>query len=283
MPKGNMPLLPVTGFILMLCFQHYPAFIIATLPPHKKVTTILQSLNNPSNEKDNKGVTLKIAFDSQWGVTDLSSEKSERFTCAESLDMVHRLRRCSDAVLVGRSTVEADDCTLTVRRVPLGDRQQPVRVILDPSRRLNLEKFAISQDGLKTLIVHAHPSFKQTTSEEFEAVTFAGIPPGNDNKISAKDICEVLSKEHDIHHIMLEGGPNTARKFLDEGMVDRAIIVHTSVSFKAPLPSHMSPSTFEDSGLVLVGSSKSGVDRIDYYARPGEDWPSDPDPPSAWP
>mmetsp|Transcript_39963 Transcript_39963/g.43324 ORF Transcript_39963/g.43324 Transcript_39963/m.43324 type:complete len:145 (-) Transcript_39963:98-532(-) len=65
------------------------------------------------------GVTLKIAFDSQNSVANLSSEKSQRFTCPESLDMVHRLRRVSDAILVGRSTVEIDDCTLTVRRVQL--------------------------------------------------------------------------------------------------------------------------------------------------------------------
>ena len=79
-----------------------------------------------------KGVTLKIAFDTEWGVADLSSEKSERFTCSESLDMVHRLRRCSDAVLVGRSTVQADDCTLTVRRVPLDPyrSKQPTRVVI---------------------------------------------------------------------------------------------------------------------------------------------------------
>ena len=50
------------------------------------------------------GVTLKMAFDSSdaWGVADLSETKSERFTSPESLDMVHRLRRESSAILVGR-------------------------------------------------------------------------------------------------------------------------------------------------------------------------------------
>mmetsp|Transcript_16695 Transcript_16695/g.34285 ORF Transcript_16695/g.34285 Transcript_16695/m.34285 type:complete len:189 (-) Transcript_16695:1948-2514(-) len=86
----------------------------------------LSSENNENISDTRTGITLKIAFDSQGGVADLSSEKSERFTCGESLDMVHRLRRVSDAVLVGRSTVEIDDCTLTVRRVPLLPLEQEV-------------------------------------------------------------------------------------------------------------------------------------------------------------
>ena len=95
------------------------------------------------------GVTLKMAFDLQGGVADLSNEKSERFTSPQSLDMVHRLRCVSDAVLVGRSTVEIDDCTLTVRRVVLPfNRTQPIRIIIDPDQKLQLDQYQIAKDGL---------------------------------------------------------------------------------------------------------------------------------------
>ena len=46
------------------------------------------------------GVTIKLAFDQQRAVADQSETKSERFTCDDSLDMVHRLRRVGDCVLV---------------------------------------------------------------------------------------------------------------------------------------------------------------------------------------
>eukprot|EP00980_Cylindrotheca_fusiformis_P028112 scaffold22581_cov123-Cylindrotheca_fusiformis.AAC.9 len=280
-----MPLYRPVLVVLLFSLQHYAAFTATKVMPRaQQHAGLYQSLTNPLDEKAITGVTLKIAFDSQWGVADLSSDKSERFTCPESLDMVHRLRRYSDAVLVGRTTVEADDCTLTVRRVPLNGREQPVRVILDPSRSLNATRYAVTNDGLKTIIIHrCCPSVETTSSEKVESVVFVGIPSGHANKISAKEICEVLSKEHGIHHIMVEGGPRTARAFLDERMVDRAIVIHSPISFKEPLPSNMSQSTFEDAGLVLVGSSVSGVDRIDYYSRPGEGWPSDPAPISEWP
>jgi riboflavin-specific deaminase-like protein len=228
-----------------------------------------------------KGVTLKIAFDSNWGVADMSNEKSERFTCPESLDMVHRLRRCSDAVLVGRTTVERDDCTLTVRRVLPRDNQQPVRVIIDPDRRLELESFQIAKDSLQTLIFHIHPSSKQTTCEEFPNVTFVGLPAKNGKNLSARDICDQLAKEHDIHHVMVEGGPDTARRFLEEGVVDRAILVHAPLCFKEPCPSNLSPSHFEEAGLELVGDDLLGVDRVEFWSRSELPWPANPL--SSWP
>src|ERR1700712_5315572 len=46
----------------------------------------------------------------------------------------HRLRALSDAVVVGARTVRADNPRLTTRLV---DGPSPVRVILDPNRRLD--------------------------------------------------------------------------------------------------------------------------------------------------
>lgn len=265
------------------------------------------------------GVTLKIAFDAQGGVADLSSEKSERFTCGESLDMVHRLRRVSDAVLVGRSTVEIDDCTLTVRRVPLlalGDenenspqqkqKQQPVRVIVDPQLDLKLDQFKIFQDGLATIVVHAiaddihanttseskqnnekemsNVPFVKTTNKDYPNVTFLGLRPIDDQgkqRLSTRHMCDVLAKEFDIHHIMVEGGPNTALQFLKDGTVDRAILVYAPISFKDPLLSSISTTILDQAGLEPIGNYTLGVDSVKCLSRPIIQWPSDDV--SSWP
>ena len=83
--------------------------------------------------------------------------------------MVHRLRAVSDCVLVGKGTVVADDCTLTVRRgyetsilEKLG-RAQPTRVVLDSNLELirdhidkNCEKtYKMLEDGLPVIIYHS--------------------------------------------------------------------------------------------------------------------------------
>lgn len=272
----------------LLFFSHFSQICHAFFAPShsqkiKFDKDVVSLASSYQNEDAVTGVTLKIAFDSQWGVADLSEEKSERFTCADSLDMVHRLRRCSDAVLVGRSTLQADNCTLTVRRVPLFDSQeQPTRVIIDPNLSLNLENYALAKDGIKTLIVHSHRTKQQTKRKEFDSITFVGIPPiEGTNIISAADVSEVLAQEHGIHHLMVEGGPRTARQFLEEGQVDRAIVVRAPLSFKEPLPSNMSPSTFQEAGLELIASSMNDVDTVDYWCRPDLSWPSDP--PDSWP
>ena len=125
-------------------------------------------------------VTLKMAFDENWAVADDAEIISERFTSPSSLDLVHRLRRDSDAVVVGRSTVQRDNCTLTVRCVP-SPKKQPVRVVVDPNLSLLDGVYALFQDGLETIVYcNAEKSVEKKKSDnEFRfnhEVTNAPVP-----------------------------------------------------------------------------------------------------------
>jgi riboflavin biosynthesis pyrimidine reductase len=251
-----------------------------------------------------------MAFDQRGGVADGAETQLGRFTCPESLDMVHRLRRDSDAVLVGRSTVESDDCTLTVRRVNprvqenTGQILQPVRVVLDPKRTLlaHCDHYKLFTDGLPTIIYHVVETTDddpETTNEDdvqpkavveimehYPNVQWIGVPacsitssiPGsssnnNGDHLSIKGILEDLANHRNIHHVMVEGGPATARVFLNEQMVDRAIFVYAPMKFQEPIPSHLSQSDMEQAGLEMINESKLGVDRVEYWCRPGLKWP----------
>ena len=225
------------------------------------------------------GVTLKMAFDSSdvWGVADLSETKSERFTSPESLDMVHRLRRESCAVLVGRGTVERDNCTLTVRRVEMGDgKSQPVRVVIDPSLTLIDGEYAILRDDLPTIIYHLQN--RTTKATPSESLTFVEIiqPDNNDGKkslISPSIILKDLASRG-LQHIMVEGGPATAREFLDARVVDRAILVRAPIIFDIPVPAEMDENTLARAGLELIGTTKLGGDTIEYWTINGSPWPN---------
>src|SRR5215470_11184576 len=61
------------------------------------------------------------------------SGRSQFITGKEDLLHAHRLRALCDAVLVGRRTVAEDDPQLTTRLCP---GPSPVRVVIDPARRL---------------------------------------------------------------------------------------------------------------------------------------------------
>ncbi len=224
------------------------------------------------------GVTLKMAFDTSYAVADASELKSERFTCPQSLDMVHKLRRWSDAVLVGRGTVERDNCTLTVRRVPLlpNSKSQPARVVLDPSLKIieGEKQYALLNDGHEVLVYHcmdgSSSAIKQTSVTENVKLINVSTKAG---RLSIRDILKNL-KANNIHHVMVEGGPMTARQFLLENLVDRAILVRAPVTFIEPVHSEMNNEMFLKAGLELLKSEQCGDDTIEYWARSGERWPA---------
>lgn len=226
------------------------------------------------------GVTLKMAFDSSnaWGVADLSETKPERFTSSESLDMVHRLRRESCAVLVGRGTVEKDDCTLTVRRVALGDgKRQPVRVVIDPSLSLIDGNYSLLNDGLQTIIYHLQTNSPVVSPNEH--VILVGLEPSEGefdgtSFISPTAVVKDLD-DRGFRHIMVEGGPATARAFLKSGVVDRAILVRAPIEFEKPMPAMMNERTLELAGLEMIGTAVFGSDRVEYWTRNGMVWPNE--------
>jgi riboflavin-specific deaminase-like protein len=201
--------------------------------------------------------------------------------------MVHRLRRDSDAVLIGKTTVVADNPSLTVRRVPPlkrnGTEIQPLRVVLDShlellvsSEKQEKEKvYHVFQDGYKTVVFYdaaavsppdCLPSF----------VMCCPVPTDTDRKLSISAILDTLEKQFQVHEVMVEGGPATAQAFLRAGTVDRCILVRAStVRFVEPLASGITETDLQQAGLQKLGTSVSGgVDQLEYWSRPDLTWPT---------
>jgi riboflavin-specific deaminase-like protein len=238
-----------------------------------------------------------MAFDQTYSVADASERKSERFTCPASLDLVHKLRRNSDCVLVGKETVVRDDCTLTVRRVPLLEKrnlqqqqQQPVRVVIDSKLQLlrgsdqgGELSFALLKDGHRTIIYHSCENVHEIlgkTKELLNNITLVklsssdNLVSGRRRRISPAHILQDL-KSKNIHHVMIEGGPATAIEFLKEKLVDRAMLLRAPVKFVEPVPSGMSDLLFQEAGLVLMGVKDCGEDVVEYWVRKGGTWPTE--------
>jgi hypothetical protein len=81
-----------------------------------------------------------------------ASGMSRWLSGGEDLLHTHRMRAISDAVLVGVNTVLHDDPQLTVRRC-LG--RNPVRVVIDPERRLDGTQRVFIDDAAPTLLLVA--------------------------------------------------------------------------------------------------------------------------------
>ena len=258
----------------------------------------IQSGNSNSNSNSNSispqsEVTLKMAFDNSdiWGIADNAEEKSERFTSPSSLDLVHRLRRECDCVLVGRGTVERDDCTLTVRRVALKKDNQPVRVVIDPQLNIlkkianenesgngngngNRNDYALLNDGLSTIVYHCKENVDWNMNSNVSLIKLSKSKSKSKiNYISSQSIIDDLASRN-IYHIMVEGGPITALSFLKDKKVDRAIIIRAPVTFIDPVLSNISEKTLIDAGLILLGTRMSDGDMVEYWSRDDLPWPN---------
>jgi len=142
----------------------------------------------------------------------------------ENLVHLHRMRALCDAVVVGAGTVEADDPRLTTRHVP---GPNPVRVVIDPNRRLG-HRYRVFSDGDAPTLHLCHAGRARgrigdrgPRTGEAEVVGIEGAGPGEpDGRL---DLGQLLAALHarGLHRVFVEGGGRTVSAFLAAGRLDR--------------------------------------------------------------
>jgi diaminohydroxyphosphoribosylaminopyrimidine deaminase / 5-amino-6-(5-phosphoribosylamino)uracil reductase len=136
----------------------------------------------------------------------------------EDLRHTHQLRALCDAVVVGARTIRSDDPRLTTRLV---EGPSPVRVVLDPDRRLG-EKFQVFQSGPETLLLCAP---ERAGIARHGAATVRPVPRGE----MGLDIAAILAllRDRGLRRVFVEGGGVTVSRFLVAGALDR---LHVTVA-----------------------------------------------------
>ena len=74
---------------------------------------------------------------------------------------------------------------------------------------------------------------------------------------------------------MVEGGPATAKAFLEARVVDRAILVRAPIEFEMPVPAEMDENTLKRAGLQMIGTTEMGGDTVEYWTKNGSPWPAE--------
>jgi riboflavin-specific deaminase-like protein len=174
---------------------------------------------------------------------------SHYVTGPESLVHLHRLRALVDAVVVGAGTVLADDPQLTVRHCP---GPNPLRVVLDPLRKLPLQRRLFCDGQAPTLVLAAVPAPVPVPAPAANRAETELLSVADDGSGFAP--AEVLSllAARGAHRILVEGGGITVSRFLAAGALDWLHVV------VAPM---------------LIGSGRPGltlpaIDHLDQALRP---------------
>jgi len=140
---------------------------------------------------------------------------SQYVTGEENIRHLHRMRALCDAVVVGAGTVAADDPQLTTRHVT---GPSPVRVVLDPTRRLADTYRVFNDDSADTLYVCGR-SLAGRGETHFGRAAMVAVDDGGDGL----DVTEVLRllRARGCHRIFVEGGGVTVSMFLEANLLDR--------------------------------------------------------------
>lgn len=132
----------------------------------------------------------------------------------------HLLRARADAILVGHRTVLDDDPMLDCRLPGLADRS-PVRVVLarDPAG-LETSRLARSADRIPLWVICAHGA----DASVLEAMGARIFPlPLVDGALWLPGVAEALA-EAGITRLLVEGGPETWRRFSRARLIDEVVL-----------------------------------------------------------
>lgn len=143
------------------------------------------------------------------------SGDSQWVTGSDNLVHLHRMRALCGVVVVGAGTVATDDPQLTTRYVP---GRNPLRVIFDPTRRLDPIYRVFTDDAAPTLYV-----CDRSRIEPGETLVGNATILGLDDVAPERDVTKLLSllRARGCARVFVEGGGVTVSAFLDANLLDR--------------------------------------------------------------
>lgn len=171
-------------------------------------------------------ITVKMAL-TMDGFMAEEDHKSQWISGEKSRIDVHQIRTEVDAILVGRGTVEHDNPRLDVRLV---EGRSPRKIVFDTNLSTPLDSYLYDAKSIKTgtIVVYSNADDNYANLFEEMGVELCQV---NENAEGTTDITEALKKiyeQHNIGHILLEGGSELFSSFYELDLIDEIIVYQTS-------------------------------------------------------
>jgi len=170
------------------------------------------------NSKPKVTLSAAITLDGKIG------QKNKNIVLSSKSDKirVHKLRSKSDAILVGKNTVEQDDPLLTVR---YAKGKNPIRIILDSHGTIKNNSRIIKTCKRVPTIIVTSEIISKSNLNRLKKLSIDVIVCGK-NQVNITKLLSILSKKG-INTILLEGGGTLNRSFLKKNLIDEMIIALT--------------------------------------------------------
>lgn len=173
-------------------------------------------------------VTLKAALtlDGRIAAPKKAGGVSERFTCAESLACVQRLRHRHDALVTGIGTVLADDPLLTDRS-GLPRRRPLLRVVMDSTLRLSPAS-RLAESARDDLLVACGPQAPAERARELQRRGVEVLRLADDRGAARPPWPALLAelRRREIASVLLEAGAALNAGALESGLVDKVVLFY---------------------------------------------------------
>lgn len=165
-------------------------------------------------------ILMKIASTADGRIATRTGE-SKWISGAPARRLSHTMRRESDAILVGRGTVEKDDPALDVRDVP-SRGHRPLRVVLDSHAALDL-RHRVFTDGGSTLLVATRASDPARRRQLREMGVEVLLAPQKAGQVDLSWLMRKLG-ERGLLQVMVEGGAQVFTGLVSAGLADKLVL-----------------------------------------------------------
>lgn len=154
-----------------------------------------------------------------------STGESKWITGSAARRRVHQLRASVDAIMVGVTTVVADDPQLTARDEegqPLS--RQPLRLIVDSTGRIPLDSQVVSGKlpGATALLVGPRANSQRLHEVKRKGNAIITVAE-REGRVDLRSALHGLAREWEITSLLVEGGGQLLGSLFDLGLVDKVV------------------------------------------------------------
>jgi diaminohydroxyphosphoribosylaminopyrimidine deaminase/5-amino-6-(5-phosphoribosylamino)uracil reductase len=210
-------------------------------------------------------VTLKLAVSAD-GLIGRRGGGQAAVTGPGARAQSHLMRATNHAILIGAGTAIADDPLLTCR-LPGLEKRSPVRIVLDAGGRLAASS-ALARSARDFPLWIASPPETAAQQELRSAGAEFLACELHEGRIALPELLEDIAARG-VMSLLVEGGAQVARSFLEEGLVDEIALFSSPHALAGEGEGVASPLT-EDAMAApwrLTGQWRFGEDRLTTWRR----------------